>query len=365
MLEEIKETGFYKIDLPPQVVAKCKPGIEDIRIFDEEGKQVSYILKNDLPVFKKENLTEFPIVKNSKEKDKQTHIILQNTSGKAVSDLLLLIKNMDAYRAFSISGSDDSTHWFIIKENIYLENAFNDDGENIIKTLSFPGSNYKYFQLIILGENLLPFNIIKAGIYNEDIVYGKYIEVPKPTINQKDSSNKKSYVLLQFDDTYQINRIIIDAEGTKYFKRNFSIQENNKSIYDLLPDAYINSDSINSFELNSKSKQLYIIINNEDNIPLKVKAVDAFQLNISLLTYLQSGKKYYVSFGDSAMQAPKYDLHFFSDSVEKKPTEIGLKNIEINKVVIPYASSSWFKNNQLVLWIIIIVVLLSLTFFYF
>ena len=79
VLEEIKETGFYKIDLPPQVVAKCKPGIEDIRIFDEEGQQVSYILKDDLPVFKKENLTEFPIVKSSKEKDKQTHIILQNT----------------------------------------------------------------------------------------------------------------------------------------------------------------------------------------------------------------------------------------------------------------------------------------------
>jgi hypothetical protein len=96
-----------------------------------------------------------------------------------------------------------------------------------------------------------------------------------------------------------------------------------------------------------------------------VKAVQAFQLNISLLTYLQSGKKYYLGFGDSAMRAPKYDLHFFSDSVEKKPTEIGLKNIELNEVIIPYTRSSWFKNNQLILWIIIIVVLLSLTFFTF
>ena len=134
-LDEIPAAGFYKIDLSPQVVAKCNPGLGDIRIFDEDGKQVSYILKNDLQVFKKENLTEFSIVKNSKEKDNQTHIVLKNTSGKPVNNLLLFIKNMDANRTISITGSDDTTNWFIIKENINLENAFNNDSENSIKTL--------------------------------------------------------------------------------------------------------------------------------------------------------------------------------------------------------------------------------------
>ena len=237
-------------------MAKCKPGLEDIRIFDENGKQVSYILKNDLPVFKKENLTEFPIIKKSKEKDKQTHVILQNITNKPVSNLLLFIKNTDANRAFSVSGSDDSLHWFIIKEKIYLDNSFNNDDENIIQTLSFPPGNYKYFQLTILGENLLPFNIVKAGIYNEDVVYGKYARIPGPSVFQKDSSNKKSYILLNFDNKYQINKLDIDVEGAKYFRRKLSIPENNKTNNDLLLNDYLSSDSTNSFIINSKNNQV-------------------------------------------------------------------------------------------------------------
>ncbi len=37
-IDTIKETKFYKINLSPQVVAKCKSGLDDIRIFDEDEK---------------------------------------------------------------------------------------------------------------------------------------------------------------------------------------------------------------------------------------------------------------------------------------------------------------------------------------
>lgn len=364
-LDEISAPGFYKIDLSPQVVAKSNADLGDIRIFDEDRKQVSYILKNDLPVFKKENLTEFPIIKNSKGKDNQTHIVLQNTSRKPVDNLLLFIKNMDANRTISITGSDDTTNWFIIKENINLENTFNNDGDNSIKTLSFPRSNYKYFQLIILGKNVIPFNIIKAGVYNEEAVFGKYIPIPKPVINQKDSSDKKSYVLLQFDDSYQVNKIIIDAEGVKYFKRNFSVQEGNKPNYDFLLDGYLSSDSPNSFIINSRKNTLLLTINNEDNIPLKIKAVEAFQLNTSLLTYLQANKKYYLYFGDSTAQSPKYDLQFFADSIKINPTEASFGNIEKNKISGNSNDSNFSRYNKLMLWIIIIGILFVLCFFTF
>lgn len=361
-LNEIPSAGFYKIDLSPQVVAKCNPGLGDIRIFDENGKQVSYILKNDLQVFKKENLTEFPIVKNSKEKDNQTHIVLKNTSGKSVNNLLLFIKNMDADRTISLTGSDDSTNWFIIKENINLENAFNNDSENSIKTLSFPPSNYKYFQLIILGKNVIPFNIIRAGVYNEEAVFGKYIQIPKPVISQKDSTDKKSYVLLQFDDSYQVNKIIIDAEGVKYFKRNFSVYSGNKPNYDFLLDGYLSSDSPNSFIINSRKNLLLLTINNEDNIPLKVKSIEAFQLNICLLTYLQANKKYYLYFGDSTAKSPKYDLQFFADSIKINPAEVSFGSIEKNKLSGNSSDSHSSGYNKLALWIIIVGILLVLCF---
>lgn len=364
-INEIPATGFYKIDIPPHVVAKCKPGLEDVRVFDEDKNQVAYILKNELPVFTKENFTQFPLVKSLKGNDNQTHIIFKNTSARPVNDLLLFIKNMDANRTVSITGSDDSTNWFIIKENIYLENAFNNDGDNSIQTLSLPQSNYKYFQLTILGKNVIPFNIIKAGIYNEDVVYGRYIQIPQPAITQKDSSDKNSYVSLKFDDAYQVNKIIIDAEGPKYFKRNFSIGESYKNNYDILQNDFLASGSQNNFIINSRKNTLFLIINNEDDIPLKVKSVEAFQLNTSLLTYLQAGKKYDLYFGDSTALYPKYDLQFFADSIKINPAEASLGTVQKNKMQGNSSESLFSRYSNWALWIIIIGVLLVLCFFTF
>jgi len=363
-LDKTAAAGFYKIDLPPKLVAKCKVGLEDIRVFDEYGERVPYLLKEDLPTFKTEYFTEFPVIKFAKEKDKQTHVILGNASGHAINNLLLFIKNMDATRSVSLTGSDDSLHWFIIKENIYLQNTFSSDADNITKTLSFPNSNYKYFQLTVLGENVIPFRIIKAGIYKQDIRYGKYIALPKPAIIQKDSLDKKSYVQLKFDDSYQIDKIVIEAGGPKYFKRNISINKNNASYYSDLIDGYLVSDSINSFTINSKTSRLFLIINNEDNMPLKISSVDAFQLNISLLTYLQANKNYYIYFSDSTATAPKYDFQFFKDTVEKNTVNLLTGAIEKN-TDIKSADNASSSNGTLMLWIIIIAALLVLLFFTF
>ncbi len=360
-LDTIKQTAFYKIDLPPGVVAKCKAGLEDIRIFDEEGKQASYLIKNDFPSFVNENFTQFPILSIRKEADKQTHIIIQDIITKPVSDLLLFIKNTDAQRTFSISGSNDRQHWFVIKENIALDNSFKNDGENVLQTLSFPLSTYKYFQLTILGENVLPFNIVKAGVYNNSVVYGKYVRIRTPVLSQKDSTDKNSYIHIQFDDKYLVNKLTITAAGAKYFKRPITIYEGAND--EFLTNNYLSSDAENAFIINAKNDQFTIVINNEDNIPLKINTVDAFQLNTCLLTYLQTGKHYYLSFGDSLATTPKYDLQFFADSISKTPLELQVNDIERITTPAPVAPAG--KNNQLILWVIITAVLLILSLFTF
>lgn len=362
-IDTIKETTFYKINLSPGVVAKCKPGLEDIRIFDEDGKQVPYILKNDLPVFTRENFIAFPVIKTIKEKDKQTHVTLQCTIDKPIDNLLLFVKNTEAHRAFNISGSNDSVHWFIIKENIYLDNSFKADGETIIQSLSFPASNYKYFQLTILGEDVLPFNIAKAGVYKEDLIYGRYIQIPASNIYQSDSSNKISYVRIHLDDKYLVNKIIVDVEGVKYYKRKFSLFEQNK-VDDFLLEGYLSSGLANEFIVNGKADHYLLAINNEDNNPLKIKAVHAFQLKTYLLTYLQDGKNYFLKFGDSSLQTPKYDLSFFADSAGKSPSEIFVKSFEKNANVVS-TNLVAAKNNKLFLWITIALVLVALLYFTF
>ena len=362
-IDTIRNTGFYKLNLAPKIIAKCKPGLEDIRIFDDTQKQVSYILKNDLPIFKKENFIEFPLVANEKGADKQTHITIQNEANKSINSLLLFVKNTDASRAFNISGSDNGLQWFVIKENIHLDNSLQNSDETIIQALSFPASSYKYFQLTILGKDLLPFNIQRAGIYIEDMRYGSYLELPTPVITQKDSSEKMSYINIYFDESYLINKIIIDASGAKFFKRKFSLFKK-QDISDIILEGYLSSQGSNEFIINTKSNEYLLRIDNEDNGPLKVNTVKAFQLSTYLLTYLPADKQYSLYFGDSETSAPRYDLSFFSDSAGKNLSEKIVSSFEknTNKITDNPPSS---KNNKLFLWIIIGVILAILSYFTF
>ena len=116
-LAEVKESGFYKITLSPQVLARCQCSLADLRIINT-GKQVSCIISLDAYQFIESNFIEYPFVSKLKEANKQTRITIQNKTGKDISDLLLVTTDMRAKRFANISGSNNLKECFIVKEGV-------------------------------------------------------------------------------------------------------------------------------------------------------------------------------------------------------------------------------------------------------
>ena len=75
---------------------------------------------------------------------------------------------MDAKRVVNISGSNDLKEWYIIKEGVWLDSYFSRKEEELVQTISLPTVLYKYFQVTVIGQDILPFNVVKAGIYNQN-----------------------------------------------------------------------------------------------------------------------------------------------------------------------------------------------------
>ncbi|MEO5999642.1 MAG: hypothetical protein ABIN89_22795 [Chitinophagaceae bacterium] len=355
-INNVKLPGFYKILLKPAILSKCKNELNDIRILDDKSKQVPYILKSDQPEFQGKNFIELPILAVKKEADKQTHIVIQNQLHKTINELLLIIKNADAERTVAISGSDDQKQWFVIRENITLSNLYVQEQDRFIQSLSFPNSSYNFFEIVINGKDLLPVNIVKVGVYEGLNRVGSYLDIPDPVILQTDSSNKISYVHLEFNDRYILNKLKLEILGPKFFRRRMSMQETNGRIGTNIGAYTISSDVDPSYTINSKAKKLLLEIENEDSPPLKIRSAKAYQLNKYLLTYLEPDIKYKLAFGDSTTGAPRYDLEFFKDSIHNAATEINIGSI----IKINYEKPDSKQNkgkNMLVLWIIIIAVL--------
>ncbi len=362
-LPVITKAGFYRINLQPAVVANCQDNLEDLRLLDTASRQVPFVIQTDPPAFTENSFIELPVLSTELAPDKQTHITIGNTSNKTISKLLLEIKNTDANRFVTVSGSDDNKQWFVIKENILLYNVSVPDKDRFVQYLDFPNSSYKFFKIIIHGKNLLPVNIVKVGIFDGVQRPGNYTALPAPAIVQKDSSNRNTYLSIRLKENYRVNKLIITVTGPKFFKRNFSVY-NNTLNSPLQTSYFISSEVTPAYTMDTRARSLTAVIGNDDNPPLQIVAVATYQLNKYLSAYLEPGIDYHLSFGDSLATAPAYDLAFFKNQMANSYADISTGAVIRSNVSATSGAAKFNGSGTFILWSIIgavLVLMLVLT----
>ncbi|MDP4149170.1 MAG: hypothetical protein Q8938_13320 [Bacteroidota bacterium] len=360
-LDTVRQAGFYRITLTPELVAKCREDLSDLRIADKDGKFMPYVLRSDLPVFTAENFIDFPILSNEKLKDSSTEIVIANRSTAGLDHLLLIIKNSSVYRTAILSGSDDREKWFVIREHIVLEQAGSDTADHYVQAISFPSSTYRFFKLILDDKGLLPVNILRAGITTRHSINGRYLGVPFPALIQNDSTNRHSYITLQYRDHYRIDRLELILKGPALFKRHAIVYDNGSQDRRQLAETDLTPGNTTLSIPSVKTNSLTLEIANGDDKPLIVEAVRTAELDQYLLTYLQPGAGYGLMAGFAHAMAPDYDLRYFADSLGRDPHELGSGPLQ--PIVRSFAGRPAPTDHRaFMLWIILGVVLLLLTY---
>ncbi len=293
--------------------------------------------------------------------DSNTEVVIANGSPANITSLLLVMKNVSARRSAILSGSDDKEKWFVIREHIGLQQAGSDTADHYVQSISFPSSHYRFFKLILEDKGLLPVNILAAGITARSFSIGKYLGVPFPALVQKDSSDKHSYIILQYRDHYRIDKIDLLLQGPQLFKRNARIFDPTNGSRRLIAETVLSPGNLSIMIPGVRTDSLLLEIDNEDNKPLQVQAVQTAQLNQYLLTWLQAGSGYSLLAGRPDAQAPEYDLKYFVDSLTKNPQEILTGPVQpaspVTTAVVPPVHAD---HSGLLLWGILAIVLLLL-----
>lgn len=161
--------------------------------------------------------------------------------------------------------------------------------------------------------------VLKSG----DSAAAAYQEIPDSLIvRQKDSSNRHTYLILEYRESYRIDRLELTIEEPRLYKRRTLVYDNEKEHG--WPIAAVDLDPRNtSFKIPStKTHSLLLDITNADNPPLAISRVAAAQLNQYLLTYLQPGITYQLVAGNPQAGPPDYDLKYFVDSLTRDPLEL-------------------------------------------
>ena len=265
-LDTVAQTGFYAIPLGLEWLAALKSDVSDLRIKNERNEVVAYVIREHT-TDRQHAFIRFTLLEN---KSDSAVTILELDAGmwQGGDHICLVIGNNAVEREASLSGSHDRNQWFVIDERLRLVNDGHNGSDHFVQWLHFPFVKYRYLKLTIKnkGSDALP--VLQAGFYTDTIAIGspEFYVHPKTNFRTKDSTDGNTYVWINNDLSYPVDRITMKIAAPRFYKRNVRIykQEGGKPA-DLLAATEFNTNKDNVvWIMGDKVQTLLAVIENGD-----------------------------------------------------------------------------------------------------
>jgi hypothetical protein len=319
-LQPVHEDGYYQIRITPDLTSYLKADLSDLRLVDKENKQVPFIIDNPKGSYSGISSRTLPI-QSIRNNEGKTEIIIENSGSYRISNLVIGLKNAEARRNASLSGSDNNKDWFAIIDSFF----YNVQSANQWKFGFFPTS-YAYFKLIIQNGENAPLNIQKIETVADSVVNAEFpISIINPRLElSQEEEGSKSLISVRSDRPFHFNGIKLHIESSTPYKRDIQVYGGELPSYSeinavLKPRVFtISSDDTAALELPlQKAKMLLIVIENGDNPPLKVTSIETMQPNRSIVAFLKKGHDYFLLMDDWEAKKPHYDLDEFRERIPR------------------------------------------------
>lgn len=371
-IKPVLKSGFYKIELTPEIRSATQNKIQYLRILNQKKEEVPYVVFQD--DFLETTSKNLPLKSKEAIKNVLTSVVFINENKQNIDGLILEIANTEVSKNYHISGSNDNLQWFGLVNNQRVSNLNDSKKTSVERFFSFPLNNYKYLKFEFIDKKSLPINILNAKINFEIQKNKNQIELTNFEQNiSVDKIKKQTKITFSFDAPQVIDGINFEIQSPKFYQRNAQLLvdktkiKGNKEIsyVENLMNFTLNSNHLNGFEFQSLYlKDFFIVIDNLDNPELKFSKIDFFQNKESLIVELNANENYTVSI-DDRFKIPNYDLaesgidlksnfELASVSELKKITQEKLEN-----------KNQHFWQTSLFMWICIGFAVLILAYFSF
>lgn len=322
IIYNVKADGFYTIVLTPSINAHLKTDFSDLRIINDSGRWVPHLLRKPETEYANESVINKLKIVKKENSTIATDLIVQSTE-LTTSNLLLEIKNTAAERSCTLTGSDDLKLWYTINDSILIRPITNTTEANSNFSIKFPPCNYKYLKIYISNNRKAPFQIISAATETIDTTFkatkkilSNYPSIANPVcmISQKDSGSL-SYIKVVQTAPFHFEKISLKISGVKYYSRKVDLYLPVSATHSFLnPGQLFQSFTIsNNSTLQYKlpicnATTFYLIIHNEDNLPIIVEQVKTYSNYREISAWLEKGNAYNLIMDNSEATTPNYDL---------------------------------------------------------
>ena len=372
-LQPVEKDGLTKIRVQPELLSALQNNWNYFRILDSKKNEVPYVLNPSLNSTGESVVENFKIVAVNTLPNISTSVIISNEKAVKLDQLNLTIANTNVDKIYSISGSNDQNQWYGLVYNESLSNLESTTNTRVLKSFRFPLNNYKFLKFEFVDKKSLPIQVLAASLKsNQTTQDASLIQLKnfKQTISQN-KTDKTTRIDIAFNSEQVINGLKFTISAPQFFLRNAALVVNKTRTVKREQQNY--SESLVDFQLNSKAKnqfkfgeifekQLSIIIQNEDNLPLEIADIQFFQEPVLLISELKTGEKYSIII-DSTLSKPRYDLSNFEENVQSQVPEINIANLAKVSSSNKNSIKDTFWKTPLFMWLCIGFALLVIGYF--
>lgn len=317
-VSEIKTAAYWDVLLPPNLTALLNPSYGNMRVYDKDGEEVPYLFRNDQGTGSEMSIRWLTKVGGDYWARWYSRNIFENPGGRLTDRLALRIRNADVHQNFWLSGSDNRTDWYIIKEDYHYDAAYNPDAGSNLVTIHFPPVDYRYFKVELRHYWEEPIQIMGAGVYSFDSTAGNYTELPPLAVRQQEDG-RESKVEVPLEGRHYLDRLYLEIDGPELYHREATLQRHlggKTGVWEAVKTFTISSEEVPMLSLPGiRAEALRIVIANKDDKPLRISGVRAWQTRKFITLRMESGQPYTIKVGPEDLRAPEYDLAHFDSKI--------------------------------------------------
>lgn len=362
----VEKGGFTLIQLDPQAMKNCQASFADLRITDQQGKEIpSQVIQPG----QEEMVSEASLINSVQYPDYTSTVIDLGANPRSHNHIELIIKTDEDYlREVKMEASADAIKW----GKLGISKIFSYEGEQA-NQIAYPTTNMRYLRVNISNkssEKPLPVISAQVKFLPTNIYEGKLLAA-KVTSQRSDKETTKIILDLGVPN-YIITGIKIPTPDRNFNRRvdcsttnkiNLNAEEGFLKSERILDYEWKNYRSVkDSIEINQFAKRYLVLSIFNGNSPvLNLNNIKVYGCAPALIADLQGpGRLWY---GNPQAPSPNYDLKEFASLISSRDLPVISAGAQQLNPDYQAPVTPWTEKNKWLLDAVIILVAAGFTVF--
>ncbi|HXR47731.1 MAG TPA: DUF3999 family protein [Candidatus Limnocylindrales bacterium] len=325
----IATTGLVKINLPVETLDAARPALEDLRLYDDAGNEVPYLIEQPIPSPKTvRSAKSIQVSLNANT----TVIVLETGLAQPLGAVTLETPAMNFIKAVRVESSNDGKNWRILAQGRPI---FRQPYGAANLKISFPPVVAPWLRLTVddLRSQPVPFTGARVHAATGEPAP---VETVLATITERDENPGETRLALDLGAANLDVASLQIETAEPLFTRQVSIAVPQISedaireqmigqgvIYRVAIEGQPMSENLSvPLEDRVRSRELILFIKNGDSPPLSIKAVRIERRPVYLVFLARQPASFHLLTGNARCAVPRYDLAALGMNLKSVPVTV-------------------------------------------